>query len=42
MMARWPRGNENSGISHPRGSSRTSSLETLTPVTMATTARSCM
>jgi hypothetical protein len=40
-MVKWPQGNENSGISHPRGSSRTSSLETPTLVTTTTAARSC-
>jgi hypothetical protein len=40
-MARWPRENENSGISHPRGTSRTSSPEIPTPVTTTTAARSC-
>jgi hypothetical protein len=36
----WPRENGTSGISQLRGSSRTSSLETLTPVARATAARS--
>jgi hypothetical protein len=37
----WPQGNENSGISHLRGSSRMSSLKNPTSVMMATAARSC-
>jgi hypothetical protein len=39
---KWPRGNENSGINHPRGTSRTSSLEIPTPGMTATAARNCM
>jgi hypothetical protein len=38
----WPRENGTSGISRPRGSSRTFSLETPTPVARATAARSYM
>jgi hypothetical protein len=38
--ARWPRENENSGISHPRGTSRTSSPEIPTPGTTTTATRS--
>jgi hypothetical protein len=40
-MMKWPRENENSGINHPRGTSRTSSLEVPTPGRTATAARSC-
>jgi hypothetical protein len=38
---KWPRGNENSGMNCPRGTSRTSSLEILTPRMTATAARNC-
>jgi hypothetical protein len=38
---RWQRENENSGISHPRGTSRTSSLKIPTPGMTTTVARSC-
>jgi hypothetical protein len=37
----WPRENGTSGISPPSKSSRTSSLETLTPVMTTTAARRC-
>jgi Tfp pilus assembly protein PilX len=40
-MMKWPRESENSGINHPRGTSRTSSLEIPTPGMIATAARSC-
>jgi hypothetical protein len=40
-MTKWSRENENSGINHPMGTSRTSSLEILTPGMTATDARSC-
>jgi hypothetical protein len=41
MKVTWPRENGTSGIRPPRKSSRTSSLETLTPVMTTTAARSC-
>jgi hypothetical protein len=40
-MVKWPRENENSGINHPRGTSRTYSLEIPTLGMTATAARSC-
>jgi hypothetical protein len=40
-MVMWPRENGTSGISPPSRSSRTSSLETPTPVKITTAARSC-
>jgi hypothetical protein len=42
MKVTRPRENGTSGISHLRGSSRTSSPKILTPVTTTTAARSCM
>ena len=39
-MVKWLRENENSGINHPRGTSRTSPLGILTPGMTATAARS--
>jgi hypothetical protein len=41
MMTKWPWENESSGINHPRGTSRTSSLEIPTPGMTTTVARSC-
>jgi hypothetical protein len=40
-MTRWLRESENSGINHPRGTSRMSSLEIPTPGMTVTAARSC-
>jgi hypothetical protein len=40
-MVRWPCENENSDISHPRGTSRTSSPKDSTPRMTTTIARSC-
>jgi hypothetical protein len=40
-MVKWLRENENSGINHLRGTSRTSSLGIPTPGMTATATRSC-
>jgi hypothetical protein len=41
MTTKWPRESESSGINHPRGTSRTSSLEIPTLGMTTTAARSC-